>query len=115
MSKDNLPVAGVFTPNKPFSRFPGLRWSPEGEVREFMSEADVPEGWLDRHPHHDGAPPAAEEEIDVQAGDVPVTLKRKDIIIALKRRRIPFKASAKTEELYALLETPPAPEGEQKE
>lgn len=76
-------------------KFPGHRWSPDGEMRVFHTAEDVPEGWTEYHP--DSAP-----KVERQPA-TSIDLTRKEIVEALNAGNIPFVKNAKTEALYAQL------------
>lgn len=75
-------------------KFPGHRWSPDGEMRVFHAAEDVPEGWTDNHPANR---PEAPQEPKAPA------LSRQQIIADLQRRGVVFQRNATTKALYDLL------------
>lgn len=85
-------------------KFPGHRWSPDGEMRVFHAAEDVPEGWADNHPANrptsviDAACAAL-----VAAQPKAPTLSRQQIIADLQRRGVVFQRNATTKALYDLL------------
>lgn len=85
-------------------KFPGHRWSPDGEMRVFHTAEDVPEGWADYHP--DSRPPSVIEAVCaviVAAEPKAPTLSRQQIIADLQRRGVVFQRNAATTALYGLL------------
>jgi hypothetical protein len=61
-----------------------MRWSPDGEPQVFANEADVPEGWTDKHPHHYGVPQVRESTPAPEPAPPPDAPARKPI--TLRRR-----------------------------
>jgi hypothetical protein len=79
---------------------PTMAWHPKtGECQTFNHPDEVPASWLDTHPDNVTDKPAA----DTKNADA-LSMSRDEIVKALTDFEIPFKARAKDEALYALLE-----------
>lgn len=84
--------------------FPGYRWHPAtGEVMLVEKEEDMPEGYLNYHPHpSDGTALTAPAAQPKPAADA-LPLSREDIVKNLRDGGVEFKGNASTASLYTLL------------
>lgn len=81
--------------------FPALFWNPEtGDPKVFSAATEVPEGWLDHHPHGDNYPAAADPVEEIQA---PVPLSRTQVVAELNKRGVAFQRNGATAALYEKL------------
>lgn len=91
-----------FSKDSPVStKYPGWRWDPStGESRVIVTAEDLPDGWLDHHPAHDGPVAAAPAHDDTPA---PAIMTRDEITAALTAGGVTFHQSVSTSKLYAKL------------
>lgn len=80
-----------------------MRWHPvSGESQTFETINEVPEGWLDYHPHGDDAKAKSEKpKAAAKSDEVPMT--REEIVAALNAGEVKFAPNAGLKSLYTLL------------